>query len=261
MDRSAQVGVGAIRNFFSAWSESHAEQCREVRLPESRYPAEQAATRSLQLDCGAFVDFARAFSAIPRENRTKVNIWRAAGLGTDEVRNTRVLAWLLDRFEDHGQGSSVLESLIDRVNSRCGATGVDASVVRNSSYWTRTESRPLSSLESRVDIEIESDSFLIFVEVKIYAGETGDQLDRYAELIRRKAGQHKPTLVLFLTPNGRRPDNAVLNVVPIFWRDVAAILYEHAAHESFAASAIRQFADHIMTFAAKQNRHSKGVRK
>lgn len=42
-----------------------------------------------------------------------INVWEAAGLKRDEVRNTAVLSWLLDCHGSHGQGSLFLECFLE----------------------------------------------------------------------------------------------------------------------------------------------------
>jgi hypothetical protein len=256
----------AAHRFFTAWSDLNVERDAvrdrdewkrffdswksEALLPQPPHSPQPV------FDCHSFEELVTAFPAhyeCYRRHGSRVNVWRASGLGTDELRNSLVLSWMIDRFEDHGHGSAILESLISWAN-RLQPTGITVATVRDTPYWTRTESLPLGNIESRVDIEIESEAFLIFVEVKIRAGETGDQLMRYVELAERKAGPKKPWLLFFLTPNGRPPANEMLRgrVAPISWRHVAGILNAHAGgyvKDSFSGVVIRQFADHVASFS------------
>ena len=127
--------------------------------------------------------------------------------------------------------------------------GLSAAKVRTSNYWTRTEQLPLGDLESRVDIEIESSAFLIFIEVKVRAPETGDQLQRYVDLAPKKAAG-RPWSIIYLTTNGRKPDSVALHgkVIPLSWRQIANILDAHTTGntgDTFSGRIFRQFADHV----------------
>ncbi|MFL9906832.1 PDDEXK-like family protein [Paraburkholderia sp. RL17-337-BIB-A] len=180
------------------------------------------------------------------------NFWRAAGLGYDELRNSQALAWILDRFGDHGQGSAILERLVE-LAGRQQPIAVTPETVRRVDYSTRTESQPLGDRESRVDIEIESPRFLIFIEVKVRAPETSDQLKRYVELARQKAAG-RPSVVVFLTPDGRLPVDGKLHgtIIPLSWRQVSNILTAYVSGEradSFSGRIFLQFAAHARTLA------------
>jgi hypothetical protein len=267
-DRSGSLDVEAAQSFFTAWDKLSSDRQSDVRWCEwrhfferweSRHLPEQPAKNSSDFNCRELEEFAAGFPAPYQHycrSGTRVNVWRTSGLGTDELRNSLVLSWMLDRFGDHGHGSAILELLIEWANNQRRQTAISVSSAQESPYWTRTESLPLGDTESRVDIEIESDAFLIFIEVKIRAGETGNQLERYAELARRKAGASRPWLLFFLTPNGRKPDAASLQeqVIPISWKHVADILHSHAgsdARNTVSGSVVRQFAEHIMGFVPR----------
>lgn len=229
----------AWREFFQGWEEIAKHEAPLIPKPE--------------LDCLQFQFFAQEFP-VPYKNYLRsgvtANIWTAAGLGHDELRNSAVLAWLLDSFGDHGQGSRILGRLLDEVDQGEGGS-INQDSLRKP-YWTNTETLPLGELDSRVDIEIESPEFLIFIEVKIQASETNDQLDRYVRLAQLKA-TGRPSKVFFLSPNGRLPSDPTLHqqVIPVSWGQVAKLLREHVKAEiqnTFAGHIIEKFADHVMSF-------------
>ena len=90
--------AAAMAAFFDAWQ---------------RIPAGPAPTPPT-LDACQFTEFAAAFPAAhARHMRSGVraNAWRSTGVGHDELRNTAVLRWLLDRLGDHGQGPDLLVAL------------------------------------------------------------------------------------------------------------------------------------------------------
>ena len=215
-------------------------------------PGEAVLNGPLQLDAGHFAAFAQSFAPAFRahqRNGSMANIWRsAAGIGHGELRNSQVLRWILDSNGDHGRGSAILEGLVTLAGEQ-RPLGFTAAEVRGSVYRTRTEVHPLGGAENRVDIEVASAKFLIFIEVKVRSGESGDQLPRYVDDARIKAAG-RPRVVIYLTPDGRRPHDKELHdeIVSVSWKQVASILEAHVdndASESFSGQLFRQFAKHI----------------
>lgn len=268
MNRTVEINVKQAQQFPSARAGHHSRSTTEAPWAgwkdffsgwEQLAPAEAAVQRRPSLDCESFKPFAQAFAEAYGEycrSGGALNVWRAAGLGHDELRNSEVLRWILDKFGDHGHGSAILERVVELANSQKpkeSPTKVTAETVRNSNYKTRSESLPLDDLESRVDIEIESSAFLIFIEVKVRAPETGDQLKRYVDLARKKAAG-RYTMVIFLTPNGRLPKDGDLHkeVIPLSWKHIADALEKHTADDgsnSVTSHVFRQFAAHARHLA------------
>lgn len=196
--------------FFDEW--------RKLTPQDLEVPAKVVPT----LNPGPFAEFVTAFPTAfdgYRRSGTMFNVWNATQLGNDERRNCRVLAKFLDHSGDHGQGSEILCRLLSMIN-----LGDFATRAANRRYYTRTEVWPLDDSESRVDIEIEGDDFLIFIEAKIAADEAGDQLQRYLELAWLKAGR-RDWVVIYLTPNGRHTGNHNLRdngrIMPASWSQVS----------------------------------------
>ena len=201
------LNLDVWNNFFEQWPRS--PQYLPQRIPFDTDRFEAFSTN--------FRDCYRNFC----QRGGRINIWRAAGLKEDERRNSEVLKWLLDRYGDHGQGAAILERLVGLAN-RYRMSDVD---VRDCHYRTIPESTILGDKDRRVDIEIESTSFLIIIEVKVNAAEHGSQLESYVELARTKAAG-RPWLVIFLTKNGILPKDDKLHsdIVPMSWRDIREIL-------------------------------------
>jgi hypothetical protein len=259
MDQGVVLNVKQAALFLSEWERLH-----QLPIPEDKYAewkiffsgwehlalADVAAEENPLLDCEKFASFAQAFTNPYEDYRRSgamTNVWQVAGIKHDELRNSQVLSWILDRFGDHGQGPAILARLVELAGKQ-RPVGVSAEMVCTTHYWTRVESLPLGDQESRVDIEIESAAFLIIIEVKVRAPETRDQLKRYVRLARDKEAK-RPSMVIFLTPNGRRPKDVDLHedVVCISWKQIASILDAHTSDVlgcSFSSRLFRQFADH-----------------
>lgn len=186
------------------------------------------------------------------ENGHGINVWEIAGLSRDEVRNSAVLAWLLDRNGSHGKKSLFLAAILAAVRkdpdapARAKSTLPTIEDLKN--YRTRVESLPLGDTASRVDIEIEG-GCSVFIEVKIHSPETNNQLERYIELAKYKEKAGK-WAVLFLTRKKSRPLDSSLhdNVISISWKEVAFIINRNIKNNSFGNDIIRQFCRHINQF-------------
>jgi len=142
--------------------------------------------------------------------------WEVASIGFDEVRNSKILAWLLDPRGTHGFGAKILISFLDTVKHPSLANvevGSKSVVGVERSYSDADET-------NRVDIEIDDPNFFLIIEVKIYAPEGQEQVDRYCRLCKARAGI-RPHGVVFLTPSGKQA-RTLGNAIPISWRRVAA---------------------------------------
>lgn len=126
--------------------------------------------------------------------------WEVACLGRDEVRNSAVLAWLLNPRGSHGIGDKALIALLNALNFPTD-TGKYC--------YVRTESNPTGEIENRVDIEIDSEKFYLVIEVKIYALEGDKQVERYCNTLENLSERRKvPWALIFLTRNGDLPKTA-----------------------------------------------------
>jgi hypothetical protein len=128
--------------------------------------------------------------------------WEVASLCRDEVRNTKVLAWLLDCRGSHGMGSLVLKTMLSllKKNMPQELRGVSLEDVRD--FNVCLESYPDGLGNNRVDIEIESKDFYVIAEIKIDALERSGQINDYCRIAKEKSC-NRPWSVFFITPDGR----------------------------------------------------------
>lgn len=198
-----------------------------------------------------------------------INFCDLAELGRDELRNTSILRRLLDRHAAHGQRDAFFRCFLEALRSASGCTEAAKAVLPepgqlDDAYQTRrecsheTQADQDSQPKSRVDLEIEGRSFLLLIEAKVDAGETGNQLARYAAILDARKGDRANGLV-FLTPEGRAPKEELLarKVVCVSWKHIARHLARHAeksllvsrdsgeASPPFWAELTRQYCRHI----------------
>lgn len=198
----------------------------------------------------ALHDLQAAFTALQRplkEARGQgglINVWALAGLGHDEVRNAAVLAGLwMSEFGGEASRNFLISYLSNAIPS------VNWNAELEPGYRIETEVCPLGDAADRVDLVVETTSYLIGVEVKIRAGLGREQLERYTASIHRRAEfQELVPRVLLLAPFNTR----LATVSSTTWQDVGraalAAVSRRAADRSFVEHLIARFADHIRTF-------------
>jgi len=167
------------------------------------------------------------------------NVWEVAGLKRNEVRIAGVLNWFLDPCESHGQKhklcSSLLECISQNIRNETNIISMSqfpvsqnlCSKLGQARYRAVTEICPLGERESRVDIEINGECILLFIEVKIDAQQGESQLARYHNIAQIKS-QGRPWGVIYLTPDGDLPEDAhaLSNTISLSWGSVSDSLIQ-----------------------------------
>ncbi len=177
--------------------------------------------------------------------------WEVAGLGRDEVRNTSVLAWLLNPRGSHGMGSAVLQHLLSHINKQKSHFPHSAGNFCN----VRTEISPNGDLSDRLDIEIDAANFYLIIEVKIAATEGYEQLNRYGRLAETQKA-HRPWALMYLTPRKKKAktgSNYTDSIINTSWDEIARIIEKsipkppETPNKSWYAAnhAVVSFAKHI----------------
>ncbi|WP_115736619.1 PDDEXK-like family protein [Acinetobacter haemolyticus] len=174
----------------------------------------------------------------------QVNVWKATGIGENEVRNSQVLKWLLDYRGDHGQSNKIFKEFLKLLPSKFQSYSLER-------YSTIAECCPLGNQDNRIDIEIDAPDFLLFIEIKINAGEGEKQLQRYFEIAQAKAWR-KDWLIVYLTKDGKLPKQYQDSdrYRGVSWLEVSKILnqYANGKDDNRGAWLVRQFADHVKGF-------------
>ncbi len=145
--------------------------------------------------------------------------WEVAGLRRDEVRNSAVLAWLLNPKGSHGMGDAAMRGLLGDLHK----VNNDFPTSCSRFCRVRVEPNPDGDSGNRVDIEIDDANFFVLIEVKIGAPEGVDQLKRYGDVAKQLAGD-RPWALVFLTPQCVKSNTAdvhVDRVLSLSWRQLA----------------------------------------
>jgi hypothetical protein len=166
------------------------------------------------------------------------NLLELMDLTGDELRHSRLLAWLLDhRINESGTHAQV--SLGFRLFLEEFGLPV---------AWAQTKysvHREVSGESSRIDVRIQAPgSFIIDIENKIWSAEDDNQATREWKDLQAKAKElniaNENIRAFFLTPDGRNATNP--NFHPVKWKQIARIL------DNFATDAkppiVKLFAQH-----------------
>ena len=150
---------------------------------------------------------AKGIEAQYRENGMAYNVFKVAGISKKEVYMCRVLVDLLNPKGLHYKGSVYLKLFMDTVVNPLinKAEKIDLSNVKVTDEYTTDRNR-------RIDIVIDDGIVFIPIEVKIGAGEQKRQLADYADFSGKMNTCDNFIPVLFLTPNGRKSNDARLRV-------------------------------------------------
>ena len=167
------------------------------------------------------------------KNNPDMNIWDQLSIGHYEVKNCRVLTWLLDPFADHMQGKMFLEILCNNLPSIFPSNLMEEEViVSREEYISEGE---------RVDIRLMSPTTEVIIEAKINASEGKSQLARY-----RSHGK-KLFIGIYLTLEGELPVNGSSDFYPISWDDISVYLidFSNKTINEFLKSLTYQYSNFI----------------
>lgn len=195
METHHQSLVEWLPGFFQQWSEN-----------TLTFDAVEETKRTV-VDAGQLEAFFSCLSAPLQAVQHRVlsfDPWEIAGLKRKEVRNSAVLAWLLNPQGSHGFGAVPLYALLASIRT-AENKAFPAAFTRF--CRVRVESNPNGDSKNRVDIEIDADNFFVLIEVKIDAFEQQEQIDRYCLEAEKRATKKRRWGVVFLTPQGRQPNS------------------------------------------------------
>lgn len=161
-----------------------------------------------------------------------VDLFGIDEIGRKEMRYSAVLAWMLDKSSDHGQGRIFFDAFLQYLDKKYPAT---ERLCFTDSYTVRTEA-PVD-IKNRIDILIEDRTAVLIIEVKVDAHEHGNQLSSYAAWIERQAV--KRGALVYLTRQGLRGSSEA--ALPVTWSDLSGCFVRvlkklRKANASFSSS-------------------------
>ncbi len=166
--------------------------------------------------------------------------FRVLAVDSRERSYSAALRFCLDPQEAHGWGDCFLKMFVNACFS-----GISKRVSEQafSSARVQTEWKGLDVL-----VELGDNGPVIGIEVKLWAGEGWNQIERYQKTLRSVFGERSCPMV-FLTLNGRDPTSAgqEADCVPISWGRVSGLLAECVASSPEVQLFITNFTRTIMS--------------
>ncbi len=194
-----------------AWTAQFADAQRDwVRVVRAEHAFEQQVVDRWRSKFDEWRTDAAALRAAGQWYSGPTDFMGVLWLGQDEVRNCRVLAWLMDPAGAHGLGDAVLRGV---------SAAAPLDVVADSADGRVTVSTEQVMGGTRADIVVRSGSGTLVIEAKVNAGESEGQTGGYQERWGESA------TFLFLTRDGSPPsadDRARWRTLR--WIDVAAMI-------------------------------------
>lgn len=183
--------------------------------------AEASCVRRWSETYGALVESQRFLRETGRWVRGPSDIMGVLRLQRDEVRNCRLLRWLLDPLSPHGMGTQFLRAFLARVATLSSELVTFPRAETATVVIEETRTDPHSGQLARADLLIygpgtPNPEWTVLIEAKIDAGEQYDQGAR----LQGAWESDEPTRV-FLTTSGARMVTGDENWLPVRWVDVA----------------------------------------
>ena len=163
--------------------------------------------------------------------------------GRYEVRNCKVLCWLLDMHADHGFGRKFLINLLKNLDQQAGIAEIIRYLTQES-FSTNQETLHCGNISERFDIDIKSRNCRLIIEAKVDAAEMYDgktsQLKRYRDILDKSSEPHK--CLLYLTRGCYLPLDESLHkqVVVLSWKDIAKSIRKTIYDELNQAQSFRK---------------------
>lgn len=167
----------------------------------------------------------------------KTNVFQVVGMGSQEIRHSNFIAWLLNPAESHGLGDSFMKVLLTRLFAIAG--GSDAEQVGAASAFAGISLAVLGDLsslnvaretESNIDILAwtSAQDLVVCIENKVWSGIGSGQLDKYQTYVESRFSSYKHRIYVLLTPEGYEvpPDMAADPALwlPLSYNDVRMCL-------------------------------------
>lgn len=235
------MNIEILDSFFQHWGKISLEKESEVK--------EVIVPNIISMQ-NFFDEYKPIYQEIEAEKQDglMLNIWKAANLGRNEVRNSKTLRWFLDMYADHGQKALFLGAFLKCLPEPWCSMSIE-------NYWATEECCPLGNETERVDIEIDAENFLLFIEVKIDALEGDKQLERYYDTAKQKA-KGRSFGIVYLTKDGMLPKehHNKIEFMGLSWKTLAFNWKKFVKKELKANPNNRsiwlaeQFVDHITSF-------------
>ena len=135
-----------------------------------------------------------------------------------EIRHSNVLAWLLDPGETHGIGGTLLRWLVDHINERAEAAGIEPVRATDFEASNVEVQREYRYVDIAIFFEKEKDLIAIENKIEAMSSEHFGQVARYEADLRNEHKDYKVRSALLTTSSDG--SDALRGFVPLSWESV-----------------------------------------
>lgn len=177
------------------------------------------------------------------------DLFKIMGVRSKESVHSNILAALMRESAPHGLGASFLNVFVGAIGKTISdCNPVPAEVLSSVAGHNAKIARELECIDLVIDFP--KLGLVVGVENKIWAREQPDQIKRYQETLVERYSGYRHKLMVFLTPEGRKPETMDKeSTVPVYcmsYSTIAELLTRHKEKASVpAAGFIDQFCDHL----------------
>ena len=134
-----------------------------------------------------------------RKEATRFNVFDL--IDPDENKLSDVLADLLDPKGNHGQGDLFLRLLFKQLD-----LGSDAKLTKDATVHREAPTHGILKYLRRIDVLVEA-GMLLAIENKVDSTEQPEQVKDYLDHLRYCTSSSRPSMLIYLTPDGRPPES------------------------------------------------------
>lgn len=170
-------------------------------------------------------------------NLRKFNIFEVLKIQWKELSHSNVLSWLLNPEESHGLGDVFLKVLLEDIKKENPKFLEECSLNMDyTSFYTLRE-------KDNMDIQLISDKekVAIVIENKIWHSESGNQLQKYTQIIERKYSDYKNDFV-YLSPKKTHASNQKWKSYE--YKNILSILDQFLEKDVIKSNEVRIFIQH-----------------
>ena len=117
---------------------------------------------------------------------SQFNVFSALKIEQAEIRHSNVLAWILNPRESHGLSEIVLRRILSNILLLSDKTipGISAAQVELMNFSDIEVSREWRNID--IIVIDRTNKVVLFIENKIYSGESEGQLTKYLQLVKKE---------------------------------------------------------------------------
>jgi len=136
---------------------------------------------------------------------SRTNLFQVSGMGSQEIKHSNLLAWLLNPTETHGLGDAFIKGILSRLYDE----SQDAEIPLPDSIIELLlddlhDSLVFRESEGNIDLlfRTNDERLIVCIENKVWASVSDHQPDKYYGYVQEAYGKYQNKVFILLTPSG-----------------------------------------------------------